>query len=71
MVLRGQPIEGKALRCARAGAAHSGLVGWGRRLGAVAERSVDVKLLAATQVDLRQAVADGRFREDLYHPWPS
>jgi DNA-binding NtrC family response regulator/tetratricopeptide (TPR) repeat protein len=38
-----------------------------RRLGAVAERSVDVKLLAATQVELRQAVADGRFREDLYH----
>ena len=38
-----------------------------RRLGAVAERNVDVKLLAATQVDLRQAVAAGRFREDLYH----
>ena len=38
-----------------------------RRLGAVAERNVDVKLLAATQIDLRQAVAAGRFREDLYH----
>jgi two-component system response regulator PilR (NtrC family) len=36
-----------------------------RRLGAVAERAVDVKLLAATQVDLRQAVEAGRFREDL------
>ena len=38
-----------------------------RRLGAVAERTVDVKLLAATQIDLRQAVGAGRFREDLYH----
>ena len=38
-----------------------------RRLGAVTERSVDVKVVAATQVDLRQAVRDGRFREDLYH----
>jgi DNA-binding NtrC family response regulator/tetratricopeptide (TPR) repeat protein len=38
-----------------------------RRLGAVTERSVDVKLLAATQIDLRRAVEEGRFREDLYH----
>ena len=38
-----------------------------RRLGAVTERRVDVKLLAATQIDLRRAVQDRRFREDLYH----
>jgi two-component system response regulator AtoC len=38
-----------------------------RRLGAVAERSVDVKLIVATKEDLREAVAAGRFRADLYH----
>ncbi len=38
-----------------------------RRLGAVAEQQVDVKLIAATQRDLRDLVAGGRFRADLYH----
>jgi two-component system response regulator AtoC len=38
-----------------------------RRLGAVAERAVDVKLLAATQHDLAELVQSGRFRPDLYH----
>jgi transcriptional regulator with AAA-type ATPase domain len=38
-----------------------------RRLGAVAERAVDVKLMAATQAVLSEAVAQGRFRADLYH----
>ena len=38
-----------------------------RRLGAVAERAVDVKLLAATQQDLSVLAAAGRFRPDLFH----
>ena len=38
-----------------------------RRLGAVAARAVDVKLIAATNADLQQHVASGRFRMDLYH----
>jgi DNA-binding NtrC family response regulator/tetratricopeptide (TPR) repeat protein len=38
-----------------------------RRLGAIQPRLVDVKLVAATQLDLESAVADGRFRADLYH----
>jgi DNA-binding NtrC family response regulator len=38
-----------------------------RRLGAVADREVDVKLIAATQDDLATRVAEHRFRADLYH----
>src|SRR5262245_22439286 len=38
-----------------------------RRLGAIQARHVDVKLVAATQLDLESAVAEGRFRTDLYH----
>jgi two-component system, NtrC family, response regulator AtoC len=38
-----------------------------RRLGAVADRAVDVKLVAATSADLPARVAEGRFRLDLYH----
>jgi two-component system response regulator PilR (NtrC family) len=53
------PLQGKLLTAIEAKRV--------RRLGAVAEREVDVKLLAATQADLFQAVEDGRFREDLYH----
>jgi transcriptional regulator with PAS, ATPase and Fis domain len=38
-----------------------------RRLGAVAERQLDVKLIAATPRELRSGMTAGRFRADLYH----
>jgi DNA-binding NtrC family response regulator/predicted ATPase len=38
-----------------------------RRLGAVADLAVDVKVIAAVQAPLNQRVAEGRFRADLYH----
>jgi DNA-binding NtrC family response regulator/tetratricopeptide (TPR) repeat protein len=38
-----------------------------RCLGAVEMRQVDVKLIAATQEDLRRLVERGQFRADLYH----
>ena len=34
-------------------------------LGGIQEIQVDVRIIAATNIDLRQAVRDGRFREDL------
>lgn len=37
------------------------------RLGDTRERRVSVRLVTATHRDLRQEVASGRFREDLYH----
>lgn len=38
-----------------------------RRLGEVAERRVDIRLIAASNVDLTQAVIEKRFRADLYY----
>jgi DNA-binding NtrC family response regulator len=37
------------------------------RLGGVKKVSVDVRLVAATNQDLKVAVQEGRFRSDLYH----
>src|SRR6202451_3635125 len=36
-------------------------------LGGVEEVQVDVRIIAATNIDLRQAVREGRFREDLFY----
>src|SRR5690606_28235033 len=38
-----------------------------RRVGAESVLKVDARLLAATAVDLEEAVRNGRFRLDLYH----
>ena len=37
------------------------------RLGGVETTSVDARIIAATDVDLRQMMEDGRFREDLFY----
>jgi DNA-binding NtrC family response regulator len=39
----------------------------GRRLGAVRDRPVDATIIAAANVDLRAAIAAGKFRADLFH----
>lgn len=41
--------------------------GWIRPVGEDKEIQVDVRILAATHQDLRKAVEEGRFREDLYY----
>jgi transcriptional regulator with GAF, ATPase, and Fis domain len=38
-----------------------------QRLGALRPRSIDVRIISSTNRDLRQAVASGDFRADLYH----
>ncbi len=38
-----------------------------RPVGARHEKTVDVRVIAATNCDLKQAVAEGRFRSDLYY----
>ncbi len=37
-----------------------------QRLGSNTTRQVDVRLISATNADLQRAIAEGRFREDLY-----
>src|SRR5438046_1017154 len=38
-----------------------------RRLGSTRAEPIDVALVAATSTDLKQAIGEQRFREDLYH----
>jgi DNA-binding NtrC family response regulator len=38
-----------------------------RRLGSVQERHADVRLITATNRDLKEMVKEGKFREDLYY----
>lgn len=52
-------IQAKLLRAIQSGEI--------QRLGSDQLRCVDVRIVAATNRDLKQEVADGRFRADLYH----
>jgi anaerobic nitric oxide reductase transcription regulator len=54
-----QGIQAKLLRTIQFGEV--------QRLGAESPRTVDVRIIAATNRDLREEVDAGRFREDLYH----
>ena len=38
-----------------------------RQVGAIKEKSVDCRVIAATNADLKTAVDEGRFRQDLYY----
>ena len=52
-------LQAKLLRVLEAGTL--------RRVGGTADVSLDVRVLAATNRDVEQAIRDGRFREDLYY----
>jgi DNA-binding NtrC family response regulator len=52
------PVQPKILRSLQEGTV--------RRVGANAEISVDLRVVAATNRDLEQDLSDGRFREDLF-----
>ena len=52
-------IQAKLLRALQSGEI--------QRLGSDRQRRVDVRILAATNRDLKQEVEEGRFRADLYH----
>ncbi len=38
-----------------------------RRIGGTKDKDIDVRIIVASNEDLRKAVEDGRFREDLYY----
>jgi NtrC-family two-component system response regulator AlgB len=53
------PTQAKLLRALQAGEV--------RPVGSSEVRTVNVRVIAATNADLEQSCRDGRFREDLYH----